>query len=306
MVDLTLEPDTQLVTVSDPDPTVSVLWDKAVQQAVINTSPGPTVASRAYSLMHTAIFDAWAAYDPTAIATTFGSDWQRPETENTDANKQKAMSYAAYEVVSDLFPGEIRHFDRLMSDFDYELEPTTATDLTTPEGIGKYAADSILKSHSRDGSNQLGNNSFGDLGVPYSDISGYEYTNQDKDHIVDLDLWTPENVAQDDEPQLQQFLTPHWGQVTTFAEESAELLPPPPEPFLLVEGQTDLEAQTITLENGTTVDIDRSLIGTVINPEFIAQAEEVVDYSANLTDEQKLIAEFWEDGAVHRILQVLG
>ena len=296
MVDLTLEPDTQLVTVTDPDPTVSVLWDKAVQQAVIDTSPGPTVASRAYSLMHTAIFDAWAAYDPTAIATTFGDDWQRPNAENTDANKHKAMSYAAYEVVSDLFPGEIRIFDRLMADFDYDLDPTTISDLTTPEGIGKYAADSILKSHYDDGSNQLGNNLKGDLGVPYSDISGYEYTNLNEHQIVDLDLWTPENVAVDEEPVLQQFLTPHWGDVTPFAEESGELLLPPPEPFLLVEGTTDLEAQTITLENGTTVDIDKSLVGSIINPEFIAQAEEVVDYSANLTDEQKLIAEFWEDG----------
>ena len=84
--------------------------------------------------------------------------------------------------------------------------------------------------------------------------------------------------------------------MTPFAEESGELLPPPPEPFLLVEGQTDLEAKTITLEDGTMVDIDRSKVGTIINPEFIAQAEEVIAYSANLTDEQKLIAEFWEDG----------
>ena len=296
MVDLNLDADTQLVTVTDPDPTVSVLWDKAVQQAVINTSPGPTVASRAYSLMHTAIFDAWAAYDPVAIATTFGDDWQRPELKNTDANKQKAMSYAAYEVVSDLFPGEIRIFDRLMADFDYDLDPTTSSLLTTPEGIGNLAADSILKSHYDDGSNQLGDNSLGDLGVPYSDISGYEYINSDEDHIENLDLWTPENIAVDEEPQVQQFLTPHWGDVTPFAEESGELLPPPPEPFLLVEGTTDLESSTITLENSTTVDIDKSLIGTVINPEFIAQAEEVVEYSANLTDEQKLIAEFWEDG----------
>ena len=68
MVDFYLEADTQLVTIEDPDPTVSVLWDKAVQQAVINTNPEPTVASRAYSLMHTAVFDAWAAYDPMAIA----------------------------------------------------------------------------------------------------------------------------------------------------------------------------------------------------------------------------------------------
>ena len=295
MVELNLEPDTQLVTVSDPDPTVSVLWDRAVQQAVINTNPGPTVASRAYSLMHTAMFNAWATYDPVAIATTYGDNWQRPEAENTAANKQKAMSYAAYEVVSDLFPGQIRHFNRLMADFDYDTEAVRTSDLTTPAGIGNYAANSLSISHYGDGANQLGDSLSGEAGVPYSDISGYQYTNSDKDGIVDLDLWTPENVSRDNEPKLQQFLTPHWGEVTTFAEESSELLPPPPEPFLLVEGETDLEAQTITLKDGSTIKIDRSLIGSIINPEFIAQAEEVVEYSANLTDEQKLIAEFWED-----------
>lgn len=41
-VDLQVNPDTQLVTVNDSSPTISVLWDKAVQQAVINTSLGPT------------------------------------------------------------------------------------------------------------------------------------------------------------------------------------------------------------------------------------------------------------------------
>ena len=296
MVDLNLEAETQLVTVSEPNPTVSVLWDRAIQQAVINTNPGPTVASRAYSLMHTAIFDAWAAYDPQAIATTKGDDWQRPEAENTAANKQKAMSYAAYEVASDLFPSQTPQFERLMTDFDYDLEPTNL-DLTTPEGIGNLAADSLLKSHYQDGSNQLGNNSLGEVGVPYSDISGYEYLNRDEHHLIDLDLWTPENVVKGDEPKLQQFLTPHWGDVTTFAEESDGLLPPPPEPFLLLPGQTNLETRTINLSNGSTVNINRRLIGTVINPEFIAQAEEVIEYSANLTDEQKLIAEFWEDAS---------
>ena len=59
MTILTLDPDTQLTTVNDPSPTVSVLWDQAVQQAVINTAPGPTVASRAYAMLHTAMFAAY-------------------------------------------------------------------------------------------------------------------------------------------------------------------------------------------------------------------------------------------------------
>ena len=56
--ELNLNPDSQRVTVDDPTPTVSVQWDRAVQEAVINTAPGLTVASRAYGMLHTAMFDA--------------------------------------------------------------------------------------------------------------------------------------------------------------------------------------------------------------------------------------------------------
>ena len=296
MVELILESDTQLVTVLDPDPTVSVLWDRAIQQAVINTEPGPTIASRAYSTLHTAIFNAWATYDPIAIATTYGDRFSRPERENTTANKQKAMSYAAFEVASELFPEQVFLFEELMSDLGYDYSDNIDLDLTTPEGIGTFAGIYSLRTRYHDGSNELGRDITGIRGEPYSDTSSYQYINYDAESIVDLDYWTPEDISLTKEPQLQKFLTPHWGNVTLFAEDTEHLLPEPPEPFLLVEGETNLAEKTITLANGEVVEIDRSLIGTIINPEFIAQAEAVIDYSANLTDEQKLIAEFWEDG----------
>lgn len=119
---------------------------------------------------------------------------------------------------------------------------------------------------------------------------------------MDIELWTPEFVPIDAEPgeeiRIQSFLTPQWGDVTPFALESGdELRPVAPEPFLLVEGEVDLEAQTITLAStGEVLSITRDLIGDVINPGFIEQAEDIVDVSANLTDEEKLVAEFWEDG----------
>ena len=295
MVDLILESDTQLVTVNDSDPTVSVLWDRAVQQAVINTNPGPTIASRAYSMTHTAIFDAWATYDPVAIATTYGDKGQRPIAENTAVNKQKAMSHAAYEVLRDLFPGEITLFDEVMSDLDYSLSGVSSKDMSTPEGIGSFAANALLEFRYDDGSNQLGTDIAGIAGVPYSDTKDYKYLNHDTESMVSLSRWTPEDLSLTDEPELHQFLTPHWGDVATFAPESSNLLPESPEPFLLVEGETDLAAKTITLADDTVFKIDRSLIGKIINPEFIAQAEQVIDYSSDLSDEQKLIAEFWED-----------
>ncbi|MEM7592222.1 MAG: vanadium-dependent haloperoxidase [Cyanobacteria bacterium P01_A01_bin.83] len=300
MESLTLNPDTQLVTVENPDPTVSVLWDRAVQEAVINTSPGPTVASRAYAMVHTAAFDAWAAYDPTAIATQLGDDLQRPEAEITEANKTEAISFAAYRVLTELFPDQVEIFDDLMRELGFDPENTT-TDVTTAAGIGNVSAQALLEFRREDGSNQTGENPEGILGVPYSDITGYEPSNLAGD-AINIELWTPELVPIDAEPgseiRIQNFLTPQWGDVTPFALESgAQFRPEAPEPFLLVDGEVDLDAQTITLENtGEVLDISQDLIGDVINPGFIEQVEQVIDFSANLTDEQKLIAEFWEDG----------
>ena len=289
----------QLVTVNDPSPSISVQWDRAVQQAVIENAPGPTVASRAYGMVLTAIFDAWAAYDPTAIATQLGDDLQRPEIEITEANKSEAMSFAAYRVLTELFPEQTEIFDELMEELGLDPNNTT-TDTATAAGIGNVSAEALLEFRSQDGSNQAGDDPNGTPGVPYSDISGYESTNPTGEPI-EIERWTPELVPIDAEPgqenTIQNFLTPHWGDVTPFGLESGEQFrPEAPEPFLLVEGDVDLEEQVITLEDtGEVIPITRDLIGDVINPEFIEQTEQVVDFSAGLTDEQKLIAEFWED-----------
>ena len=297
-INLILDPETQLVVVEDDSPTISVQWDQAVQEAVINTAVGPTVASRAYGMVHTAIFDAWAAYEDIPVSTRLGDNLQRPSQENTETNKIEAMSYSAYRVLVDLFPTQTGIFDDLMAELGFDPSNTT-NDATTPAGIGNVSAAALLDFRHNDGSNQLGDNPNGN-GTAYSDISGYEPTNAVGNSSV-IDLWTPEFVPIDAEPVteegIQAFLTPHWGNVTPFSLTSGDQFRPvAPQPFLLVEGEVNLDEGTITLiEDGSVVDITPEIVGTIINPEFIAQTEEVVAFSANLTDEQKLIAEFWED-----------
>ena len=288
--------ETQLITTRD-SATISVLWDRVVQQAVINTTVGPTIAARAYSMMHTAMYDAWAVYDPIAVSTQLPTGFQLPIAQISDENKQEAMSYAAYQVLVDLFPSEIAIFEDLMTRLGYDLSNSDNTDLNQAAEIGNLAARALLAFRHQDNSNQLGENPAGILGVAYSDISDYQPSNT-LENITNLELWTPEYVPIDDSAgNIQQFLTPHWGQVTPFALLTPQQYrPEPPQPFLLVPGEVDLTLQTITLSDGSIVEINRDLIGTVINPEFIAQAEELITVSANLTDEQKLIAEFWEDG----------
>ncbi|AFZ42799.1 Hemolysin-type calcium-binding region [Halothece sp. PCC 7418] len=299
MVQLNLDPITQRVMIDDRSPTISALWDQAVQEAVVNTSAGPTIGSRAYAMVHTGIYNAWAAYDPIALSTQLPRELQRPPAEQTKANQQEAMSFAAYRILTDLFPSEVALFDNLMAELGFDPDNRT-TNLSTPAGVGNVSAQALLEFRRQDGSNQLGTDPNGEIALPYSDTSNYQPVNSPDETRI-IDQWTPERVPIDAEPgtedRIQEFLTPHWQSVEPFAIASdGELRPEAPEPFLLTEAEVNLEQGTITLSDGSVLAITPALVGTVINPAFIEQAETIVEVSANLTDEQKIIAEFWEDG----------
>jgi hypothetical protein len=262
-------------------------WVTEALDAVKNNPIGPTAASRAYGILGTAMYDAWSAYETTPISTIMGDSLQRPSSENTLANKQEAVSYAAYRVLTELFPSQASSFNDLMLANGFDPNNLTS-DATTAAGIGNTIADNLMLSRRNDGSNQLGG---------YADTTGYKPVNT-PENVIDIARWTPEHLPIDNASNpLQKFLTPQWGEVTPFAlTDGSEFRPEAPESFLLVEGATvNLDDRAITLADNTVVPIDKSIVGTIINPEFIEQAEEVVEFSANLTDEQKLIAEFWED-----------
>src|SRR5215203_2827975 len=44
-------------------------WDEVTLQAIRDTRPPPPAAARALAIVHTAIYDAWAAYDSVAVDT---------------------------------------------------------------------------------------------------------------------------------------------------------------------------------------------------------------------------------------------
>src|SRR5688500_1579766 len=59
-------------------------------------NPRPTVTSRILALVWTAVFDAWSRYDQDAIPLYLTEVERRPVHEQTLANKEIAISYAAY------------------------------------------------------------------------------------------------------------------------------------------------------------------------------------------------------------------
>ena len=184
----------------------------------------------------------------------------QPAAEATAANKNKAISFAAYRAALDLFPTQKPSFDALMATLGYD--PTDVSiNTATPSGIGNVVAKALLDFRHTDGSNQLGDLHAG----AYSDYSGYVPVNT-PDAINDPNHWQPLRVSDGHGGFfVQKYITPFWGKVVPFALKSAaQFRPGPPEPA------------------GSKA--------------YIEQAREVLSYSAGLTDTQKVIAEYWADG----------
>ncbi len=237
-----------------------VQWNQVLLQIVRAVNPPVPVTARALAIVHTAMYDAWSAYSDVARSSVLGSVPRRPWFERTEARKREAISYAAYYALVDLFPSQIASLDTFIAQLGYN--PRAAMPgLAHPSGIGMLAAEHVLAVRHRDGANQLGDLHPG----AYSDYTGYEPVN-DMDHIYDPNAWQPLRVSTGQGTIIQKCVTPFWGRVKPFALLSGSQLRP---------------------------------AGPMRYPEpgYTQQVQEILDLSANLTDEQKTFAEYWMDGA---------
>jgi hypothetical protein len=165
---------------------VVLRWGEQTLTAVRATKPGPAVVARSLAVVHTAMYDAWAAYDAKALGTRTGASLRRPSSEFTANYKSKAISYAAYRVLLDLFPSRASDFSGFMTALGYD-PGDTSTDPTLPQGIGNRVAQAVLGFRHADGANQLGDYNGG---VPYSDYTGYKPLN-DWNKVSDVYHWQP-------------------------------------------------------------------------------------------------------------------
>ena len=106
-------------------------WNERLLES-IRANPrltGPTVSARSIGMLHTATYDAWAAYDAVAVDTRqrlrADPTLRRPVAERTTENKSKAISYAAYRVLLNLFPTRASIFSSYMERASAATTPTT-------------------------------------------------------------------------------------------------------------------------------------------------------------------------------------
>ena len=254
---------------------VMVRWNEALLQGVRESKLGPPMVARALAVAHTCAYDAWAAYDGFAVGTRLGGTLRRPARERRFENKVEAVSHATYRAAVDLFPGsKAGVFDPLMAGLG--LDPADdSREASAPAGVGNLVADAVLAFRHRDGANQLGDEVGGRPGVPYSDYTGYTPANEAMDTrspldpatVHDVNRWQPLTYLDGSGTLVTpSFAGAQWQHVRPFARASGDQLRSPTGP---------------------------ARYGP---PVFVAQALELLDLSAGLTDEQKVIAEYWADG----------
>jgi hypothetical protein len=119
-------------------------WNQATLQAIGEGKMGAPLAARALAIVHTCMYDAWAAYDERAVGTQLRGALRRPVSERTLANKERAISYAAYRALADVLPVDTDSvYKPLMKELGYDPDDHS-TDIETPTGIGNVACAAVL------------------------------------------------------------------------------------------------------------------------------------------------------------------
>ncbi|WP_298489241.1 FG-GAP-like repeat-containing protein [uncultured Maribacter sp.] len=216
---------------------VARIWNEALLAAIRNDFARPTVHAR--NLFHTsvALYDCWAIYDemarPYLIGNTvndFSSDLEIFESvEEKKEAQEKAMSYAAYRILSHRFKNSpnkeesLALFDFVMNDLGYDVN-NTSTEYTSGEAaaLGNYVAEVIIDYGNTDGSREAtayDNAFYQPVNMPLT-LSVSEENNT----ITDANRWQPlsfnafidqsGNLIRGETPE---FLSPEWGQIHSFA-----------------------------------------------------------------------------------------
>lgn len=285
-------------------------WNEQLIDAIRIDTPRPTVHARNLFHVSSGMYDAWATYDPTSV----GHFTQEQQPANVAA-QEEALSYAAYRILSSRFsssPGaatSLASFDAQMNSLGYDSTVTTTTG-NTPAAIGNRIAQTILQYGMTDGSNEQNG---------FVDTTGYVSVNPAMDvsapgtTLNDPNRWQPLTIN----GETQDFLTPHWGNVTGFAAPAPgsngltmDATPPPS-----LGGTDDAEFKAAVVEvihysrtldafNGTMVDISPASLGNntvgtndgsghAVNP---ATGAPYAPNMVSLGDYGRVLAEFWADG----------
>lgn len=301
---------------------VARVWDDTMLELIRQVVPAPTVHAR--NLFHTsaAMWDAWAAYDETAVGYFVT---EKHTADDVQAAREAAMSQAAYRIllwryatVSDL-PVAADQLDAVMTAL---CAPTddSSSDGDDPIALGNRIADAVLEFGATDGA--LEDERYVDSS--YRPANDPMVVSDPGTVMSDPNSWQPLSLglqlSQNGLPipgNVQTYIGPHWGHVTSFALPVSPTGTPidPGPPPRLGDPVTDADFKQAALEvlrdsslldpsQSEVIDISPASLGGNrlgtndgsgydLNP---VTGEPYVAQPAVAADFYRAIAEYWADG----------
>jgi hypothetical protein len=305
-----------------PEWSVARRWDESLLNAIRRALPNPPVHAR--NLFHTAVamWDAWAAFDPTADGYVFT---EKHTAGDVAAARNEAISYAAYGVLKSRFINAVggdvslSEFADVMDALCYPLDVTTVEG-NTPAAIGNRIAETVLAAGLEDGSNQAN----GYAPPDYSPVNPPLVVAETGGTMVDPNRWQPLQLAHmisqngiPIENGIQQNIAPHWGHVKSFAlpvagASGVPIDPGPPPLFASVTDQAYKDAAIEVIRassqldpaSDATIDISPGAFGAnslgandgqghPVNP---ATGKPYAPAVVKIADFARALTEFWADG----------
>ena len=231
-----------------------------------DVSPGLNDASvlfRYLTILFNAAFDAVAPYDDTAVGV-YSRLGRRPASASTSNYFPNiAVMYAVYHSMMEMAPHRAEQWRRMMQSVN--LNPDIVTEnLASSAGIGQVAARNVLDARRHDGFNHFGDET---PGFPFMDTTGFVPVNGGLE-VIDPSRWQPLLVrpGRSGNYVVQNFVTPQYS---------------------VTEPYADIDPREHRV--GPPTDSDYANLEA-----YRAQADAVLELSATLTDERKMLVEFFD------------
>jgi hypothetical protein len=301
---------------------VARIWDDQILSLIRQVVPAPTVHARNLFHLSAAMWDAWAAYDADADGYWYSD---KHDADDVTAAREVAISYAAFRLLDWRY--------RQVGDLATAAEELTATmtglclradysatDGDDPAAIGNRIGALMIERGAADGSLEEARY----VDSAYVPVNEPLVVAESGTDIVDPNRWQPlaldEQISQNGLPipgQVQSFIGPHWGHVTSFALPASDFGTPidPGPPPRLGDRETDAAFKHAALDiiryssqldptDGVTIDIGPgamgdSSLGTNDGDGHPTNPATGAAYAPNTVlraDFQRALAEYWADG----------
>lgn len=246
---------------------VAVAGAPVILDRVSATAGDATLVYRYGTLVTNAWFDASAPYHPTAVGV-YSRLGRRPASESTNRNINIALLYASLRVLNRFLPTYRQTWRNML--INVGLDPDDdSTDITTAIGLGNVAGSAVVTGRMNDGMNELGNEAREYNPMPYADYTGYKPVNT-AHKLRKPSRWQPDIQRKGlGIYKIQQFVTPQYALVEPYSYAD------PRQFYVAPPSNSNFRSSA-----------------------YRQQAEEVLMASANLTDEQKVKAEIFDNKLV--------